>query len=72
MTPQDWFDHGAAVGEPDAADNLLTACRICNSRKRDMDLEVFALYLRKRFGQDTRPLVLRVRAALRRALPEDE
>lgn len=71
VVPQIWYadPSSAARGDPDAAANLVTACGPCNSRKRDMNLSVYAHYLRERFGVDTRGLVLRVRAALRRPLP---
>ena len=67
VTPQAWFlTPGFAVpyGVDDPG-NLAACCGFCNSLKRDMDLDVFALYLRRRFGMNTRALVVRVRRQLR-------
>ena len=68
VIPQGWFaTHGfAATVAMDAPANLVTCCAYCNSLKRDMDLAVFALYLRRRFGVDVRPMVRRVRRQLRK------
>lgn len=71
VTPTDWFSRGVVSGQPDAPANLVACCVFCNSSKRDMDLEVFSFYLRRAFGRDTRAMTTRVRAALRRTLPED-
>ncbi|MFO0606622.1 MAG: HNH endonuclease [Polyangiales bacterium] len=72
VVPQVWYadPRRADRRDADAPSNLVTACGPCNSRKRDMNLPVYAHYLRERFGADTRALVARVRAAVRRPLPE--
>jgi len=73
VVPLASFERGVATGDPDVATNLVTACTRCNSLKRDMDVEVFALYLRRGHGWTTeqaRDLKRRVRNALRRKLPE--
>ncbi len=67
------FERGVAKGDPDAPTNLVTACTQCNSLKRDMDVDVYALYLRRGHGwtaEDAAALRRRVRNALRRKLPE--
>ncbi len=73
VTPQAWFIEGEAMGSIDAASNLVTACLNCNSLKRDMDLEVFALYLARRWpsrwtSERIAAMLSRVTAAAERPL----
>ncbi len=66
--PRRWFrtpGFGATFGVDDA-ENLAACCGFCNSLKRDMDLAVFALYMRRRYGMNTRAMVARVRRQLRK------
>lgn len=70
VVPASWFVVGVFAGQnPDDPGNLATACNPCNQSKAVMDLATFALYLRRRYGRDTRALVRRVRASLARPLP---
>lgn len=73
VTPVSWYYRGTAAGDPDVAENLVCACNICNSMKRDMNLKLYAAYLREGHGLSAaaaREMVRRVRNALRRKLPE--
>lgn len=60
VTPRTW------PGGSDDVTNLVTACAACNNRKDDLDLKLYAAFLRARDGVDTRAMVRRVRAALKR------
>lgn len=73
VVPTSWFERGVATGHPDDTRNLVCACVSCNSSKRDMDLDLYAVYLRRGHGwtpEETADLERRVRNALRRRLPE--
>ncbi len=70
VTPESWFANRPLPGTADDPRNLVTACTHCNSLKRDMDLVVFALYLKRAYGFETEAMVARVRASTRRPLPE--
>ncbi len=73
VVPTSWFERGVATGDADASGNLVCACVSCNSSKRDMDLDLYAAYLRRGHGwspEETADLKRRVRNALRRKLPE--
>jgi len=73
VVPSSWFERGVAVGDRDAPGNLVCACVNCNSSKRDMDLDLYAVYLRRAHGWSTAEaadLKRRVRNAVRRKLPE--
>lgn len=51
------------LGGRDEPSNLVTACRQCNSDKRDMVLRVYALHL-ECYGRPTEAMRARVEAAL--------
>lgn len=73
VTPSSWFARGVAAGAIDAPENLVCACVSCNSSKRDMDLDLYAAYLRRGHGwsaEEAAELRRRVRNALRRKLPQ--
>lgn len=55
-----------AWGGTNAPTNLVTSCSRCNNEKSDCDLVTYAVFLRRRDGADTRAMVARVKAALRR------
>lgn len=72
LTPSSWFARGVAEGDADARTNLVTCCGNCNSLKRDMNLDLFASYLRLGHGwnaAEVRELRERVAAAVARKLP---
>ncbi len=73
VVPTSWFERGVATGDADASGNLLCACVSSNSSKGDMDLDLYAVYLRRGHGwapEETADLKRRVRNAPRRKLPE--
>ena len=55
--------HPRQLGGRDDPSNLVTACRQCNSDKRDMVLRVYALHLES-YGRPTEAMLARVAAAL--------
>ena len=69
VVPRIMFRLGTAEGDMDDPTNLVTACAGCNGLKRDMPVDVFALYLLTVHGW-TAPRALammeRVRAATAR------
>lgn len=69
VVPRIMFRLGTAEGDMDDPANLVTACAGCNGLKRDMPVDVFALYLLTVHGW-TAPRALammeRVRAATAR------
>lgn len=73
VVPSSWFSRGVVAGDSDASGNLVCACVSCNSSKRDMDLDLYAVYLRRAHGwslSEVADLKRRVRNALRRKLSE--
>jgi 5-methylcytosine-specific restriction endonuclease McrA len=75
ITPSSWFERGLAEGDRDDPQNLVTACSVCNSTKRDMDLTMYAGYLRRARGWTPAAVAAlrrRVRAATHRPLSGSE
>lgn len=73
ITPRSWFERGVVTGDADAASNLAACCGHCNSLKRDLNLDLFAAYLRAGHGwtaREVRDLKARVMSATARPLPE--
>ncbi len=73
ITPESWYAERIVRDpvEPHDPVNLVAACALCNSTKRDMDLAVFALYLTRRYGADPHLMLARVEAARSKPLPSD-
>lgn len=69
VIPRAMFLRGTATGDMDDPANLVTACGVCNALKRDMPVDVFALYLLTAHGWTPERVVAmmeRVRAATAR------
>jgi 5-methylcytosine-specific restriction endonuclease McrA len=64
------LDHVVAreLGGGNEHTNLVTACKSCNSAKRDLTVKQFAQYLADQ-GEDSSDIARRVRNATRRKLP---